>query len=63
MTVAPAFRAVFFLSGAAGLLFETLWFRQAALLLGSSVLASSLRVVADGEQRCRGAHRGAAVER
>ena len=29
--------AVFFLSGVAALLFETLWFRQAGLLLGNSV--------------------------
>jgi len=34
--------AVFFLSGAAALLFETLWFRQAGLMLGNSVWASSL---------------------
>ena len=32
----------FFLSGAAGLVFETLWFRQAGLMLGNSVWASSL---------------------
>jgi spermidine synthase len=32
----------FFLSGAAALVFETLWFRQAGLTLGSSVWASSL---------------------
>ncbi len=34
--------AVFFLSGAAALLFETLWFRQAGLTLGNGVWASSL---------------------
>jgi spermidine synthase len=34
--------AVFFLSGAAALLFETLWFRQAGLALGNSVWAASL---------------------
>jgi len=34
--------ALFFLSGAAGLLFETLWFHQAALAFGSSVAASSI---------------------
>jgi spermidine synthase len=34
--------AVFFLSGAAALLFETLWFRQTGLMLGNSVWASSL---------------------
>lgn len=33
---------LFFLSGAAGLLFETLWFHQAALAFGSSVAASSI---------------------
>jgi len=33
---------VFFLSGAAALLFETLWFHQAGLALGNSVFASSL---------------------
>jgi predicted membrane-bound spermidine synthase len=33
---------VFFLSGAAALLFETLWFHQASLAFGSSVWASSL---------------------
>ncbi len=32
----------FFLSGAAALVFETLWFRQAGLMLGNSVWASSL---------------------
>jgi len=34
--------AIFFLSGAAALLFETLWFNLAGLTLGSSVWASSL---------------------
>ncbi len=38
----PALCAVFFVSGAAALLFETLWFRQAGLALGNSVWASSL---------------------
>jgi predicted membrane-bound spermidine synthase len=33
---------VFFVSGAAALIFETLWFRQAGLMLGNSVWASSL---------------------
>ncbi len=33
---------VFFLSGAAGLIFETLWFRMAGLTFGNSVWASSL---------------------
>lgn len=33
---------VFFVSGAAALLFETLWFRQAGLALGNSVWTSSL---------------------
>lgn len=34
--------AVFFLSGAAALVFETLWFRQAGLTFGNSVWASAL---------------------
>jgi predicted membrane-bound spermidine synthase len=34
--------AIFFLSGAAGLLFETLWFHQAGLSFGNGVWASSL---------------------
>ena len=34
--------ALFFLSGVAALLFETLWFRQAGLAFGNSVWASSL---------------------
>jgi len=34
--------AVFFLSGAAALVFETLWFRQAGLAFGNSTWASSL---------------------
>jgi len=34
--------AVFFASGAAALLFETLWFRQTGLMLGNSVWASAL---------------------
>jgi predicted membrane-bound spermidine synthase len=34
--------ALFFLSGAAGLCFETLWFHQAGLAFGSSVAASSI---------------------
>jgi spermidine synthase len=34
--------AIFFLSGAAALLFETLWFQQAGLAFGNSVWASSL---------------------
>ena len=33
---------VFFLAGAAALLFETLWFHQLGLVLGNSVWASSL---------------------
>ena len=33
---------VFFVSGAAGLVFETLWFRTAGLAFGNSVWASSL---------------------
>ena len=38
----PLLCALFFLSGVAGLLFETLWFRQAGLAFGNSVWASSL---------------------
>ena len=34
--------AIFFVSGVSGLIFETLWFRQAGLALGNSVWASSL---------------------
>ena len=34
--------AVFFASGAAALLFETLWFRQTGLMLGNTVWASAL---------------------
>jgi hypothetical protein len=34
--------AIMFVSGAAALLFETLWFRQAGLAFGNSVWASSL---------------------
>jgi spermidine synthase len=34
--------AVFFLSGASALIFETLWFRQAGLAFGNSIWASSL---------------------
>jgi predicted membrane-bound spermidine synthase len=34
--------AIFFLSGAAALLFETLWFHQAGLVFGNGVWASSL---------------------
>src|SRR5512145_548529 len=33
---------VFFASGAASLVFETLWFRQAGLVLGSSIWSSSI---------------------
>ncbi|MEM7409098.1 MAG: spermidine synthase [Myxococcota bacterium] len=40
--MAPILYLVFFLSGAAALLFETLWFHQASLAFGSSVWASSL---------------------
>ena len=36
----------FFLSGAAALLFETLWLRRAGLMLGSSVWASSIVLAA-----------------
>jgi len=34
--------AIFFVSGAAGLIFEALWFRQTGLTFGNSVTASSL---------------------
>ena len=34
--------AIFFISGTAALLFETLWFRQAGLSFGNSVWASSV---------------------
>ena len=37
-----AISLVFFASGAAALIFETLWFRQTGLLLGNTVWASSL---------------------
>ena len=38
--------AVFFLSGVAGLVFETLWFHQTGLALGNSIWASSLVLAA-----------------
>lgn len=38
----PALYLIFFLSGAAALVFESLWFRQAGLALGNSVWATSL---------------------
>ena len=40
--MAPVLYAVFFLSGAAALLFETLWFRLAGLMLGNSIWSSSV---------------------
>src|SRR5262245_45939220 len=40
--VTPALCALFFASGAAALLFENLWFRQAGLLLGNAVWTSDL---------------------
>ncbi len=40
--MAPTLCAIFFLSGASALVFETLWFRQAGLTFGSGVWASSL---------------------
>ena len=40
--LALALRAAAFLSGAAALVFETLWFRQAGLLLGNAVWSSSI---------------------
>jgi spermidine synthase len=44
--MATALPFVFFLSGAAGLIFETLWFRLAGLSLGNSVWASSVVLAA-----------------
>ncbi|MCP3984108.1 MAG: spermidine synthase [bacterium] len=38
----PVLCTIFFLSGAAALIFEQLWFRQAGLALGNSIWASSL---------------------
>lgn len=40
--MAPLVCVMFFFSGAAGLLFETLWFRVAGLTLGNSVWASNV---------------------
>ena len=40
--MAASLSLVFFLSGAAALLFEALWLRRAGLMLGSSVWASSI---------------------
>jgi spermidine synthase len=40
--VTLALSLIFFLSGGSALVFETLWFRQAGLMLGNSVWASSL---------------------
>jgi len=37
-----ALSLIFFLSGTAALVFETVWFREAGLMLGNSVWASSL---------------------
>ena len=37
-----ALAAIFFLSGAASLLFETLWFRQSGLVVGNSAWASAI---------------------
>jgi len=38
----PALYLIFFASGAAGLMFETLWFRQAGLVFGNSMRAASV---------------------
>ena len=38
----PLVLLAFFVSGAASLVFETLWFHQAGLALGNTVWASSL---------------------
>ncbi len=40
--ISPVLCGIFFLSGAAALLFETLWFRLAGLTFGNSVWASAL---------------------
>jgi spermidine synthase len=40
--VTPALVCVVFVSGAAALIFETLWFRQAGLMFGNSVWATSV---------------------
>lgn len=42
IAVTPLLSAIFFVSGAAGLVFETLWFRRMGLVLGNGVWASSL---------------------
>jgi len=50
--------ALFFASGASALLFETLWFRQAGLVFGNSVWASTL-VLSSGKAEaigCGGSH-------
>jgi spermidine synthase len=44
--LAPAVWGAAFLSGASALVFETLWFRQAGLLLGNSIWSSSLVLAA-----------------
>src|SRR5438105_2916794 len=41
-TIAAALSVVFFLSGAASLLFETLWFRECGLVFGNSAWASAI---------------------
>src|SRR5437016_7170053 len=41
-TIAAALSVVFFLSGAASLLFETLWFRLSGLVVGNSAWASAI---------------------
>src|SRR6188768_1967791 len=46
LTMAAMLSLAFFLSGAAALLFETLWLRRAGLMLGSSVWASSIVLAA-----------------
>ena len=42
MLTSPILSAIFFVSGSAALLFETLWFQQAGLAFGNSVWASSM---------------------
>src|SRR5687767_7906508 len=42
LSTSATISVIFFLSGAAALLFETLWFRLAGLVFGNSVWAASL---------------------
>jgi spermidine synthase len=38
----PAVSVVFFISGAAGLIFEVVWFNRSGLVFGNSIWAASL---------------------